>query len=106
MSMRSPRPVFKPSRIMRLVKAGKMPGNIKYGHFQCLACHYFDMVASTESPEFHENGMYTYCVQCRELSMHRIVFPPCVGYPDGFEIDLTGERKKYPLILKQYVKNG
>lgn len=96
--MRNQRPVFKSSTVMKRCKANKMPHNIKGGRYQCLHCHFVDLVCETESPMFHENGMYIYCPQCKQTTIHRVIFPKTEGYPEGFEIDLTGERKKYRII--------
>lgn len=98
---RTARPVLKPSQVLRLTNAGKLPEQIKGGRYQCLHCNYVDLVAGTESPAFHENGMYHGCKGCRRNTVHRAIFPPCAGYPEGFEIDMTGERKKYPVAAKE-----
>lgn len=96
--LRPNRPVFKPSQVMRLVKAKKMPHSIKGGTQLCCQCSK-PHKADTESPTFHENGTYIYCKHCKANVLYIPIFPPCEGYPLGFEIDLTGERKKYPLAM-------
>jgi hypothetical protein len=45
-----------------------------------------------------ENGSYTHCPHCNIGTLARPVFPACEGYPQGFEIDLTGERKTYEAV--------
>ncbi len=92
-------PKFKPSQVMRLVKAGKMSDSIKGGHPKCLKCGVVDKVCGTESPMYWENGMYAYCDNCNETTLHGAVYPPCDGYPEGIEVVTFGERKQYPLTL-------
>jgi len=89
---------LKPSKVMRLVKAKKMPHNLKGGRIRCAKCGGLNK-GQTESPMFWENGMYVYCTNCREETLAKPEFPACEGFPEGFAIDLGGERKKYPLIL-------
>ena len=94
------RPILKPSTVLRRVKAKTLPHNVKGGYHQCEKCHK-PTGGETESPEFHENGMYVHCPHCKATLLYRPIFPACEGYPEGFEIDLTGERKKYPLELDE-----
>jgi hypothetical protein len=84
--------IYKPSQVLRAVRAKKLadPQPRLAMKIVCEAKRH-GTIGETESPTFWENGSYHYCEQCRKWVLSRIVGP-------GFEIDLTGERKKYPLF--------
>ena len=85
------RVVYKPSRVLRLIKAGKVadPQPRGEGRIVCEA-HRHPIIGDTESPSFWENGSYVWCEKCGRQALARVLFK-------GFEIDMTGERKRYPL---------
>lgn len=89
------KPVYKPSQILRLVRAGKIadPQPRRTGVIYCERERHV-IRGDTESPTYWENGFYVYCEQCQAQVLARVEFKE-------FAIDLTGERKRYPLILKQ-----
>ncbi len=93
------RPVFKPSRIMRMVKKGYMPDHIHGGIYRCQKCK-SKLRGQTEGPMYHENGMYVGCTKCKANVLYFAEFPPCTNFPFGFIIDGSGERKKYPLTFE------
>lgn len=88
------KPVYKPSQILRLVKAKKIadPQPRGEGRILCEA-HGHLIRGDTESPTFWENGSYVFCGRCKKTALVRIEFK-------GFTVDLRGERKKYPLYIK------
>jgi hypothetical protein len=94
------KPSLKPSRVLRLVKQGKLSRHIDGGRIKCQQCGKLHPKAATESPEFWENGSYVYCGHCKQQTLARPAFPKTEGYPQGFEIDLTGERKTYPVVMQ------
>ena len=95
---RTKRVVYKPSQVLRLVKAGKIAEDQGVeSSIYCRACGKKDK-ATTRSPSFWENGSYMWCDRCKASTLARPVFPT-------FEIDLTGERKRYPLILAPKLQN-
>jgi hypothetical protein len=87
------KPIYKPSQVLRLIKAGKLADPQPRGEGKILCEKYRHSVGTgeTESPSFWENGMYTHCAVCKRLMLARVEFK-------GFAIDLTGERKKYALV--------
>lgn len=91
-------PVLKPSKVMRLTKAGKLPASIDGGQVLCEKCRKWGG-GMTESPTFWENGSYVYCKSCKAMTLARPRFPGCEGFTGGFEIDLTGERKTYSVVM-------
>jgi DNA-directed RNA polymerase subunit RPC12/RpoP len=94
------RPILKPSQVWRLTKAGKMPVSVPGGRYRCKKCERLLPLSDTESPNFHENGSYVYCKYCKEHVLYVAEFPACDCYPKGFVIDVSGERKKYPLTVR------
>jgi hypothetical protein len=89
------RAIYRPSQVLRLVRAGKLvdPQPKGEGRILCEAKRH-PIHGDTESPSFWENGMYTWCKKCDRLALARVVFK-------DFEIDLRGERKKYPLLRRK-----
>jgi hypothetical protein len=87
--------VYKPSTILRKVRAGEIadPQPRGLGKIMCEE-HRHPISGDTESPTFWENGSYVYCAQCGETKLARVQF-------GDFEIDLTGERTKYPMTLRE-----
>jgi hypothetical protein len=87
--------IYKPSQILRHVKSGKIadPQPRGEGKIMCEEFRHVEQIAQTESPTFWENGTYTHCKVCNALKLARVEFA-------DFEIDMTGERKKYPLTMK------
>jgi len=87
-------PIYKPSHILRLVRKGVIadPQPKGEGIIRCEAKrHKID--GDTESPTFYTNGDYVWCAKCKGWMLARIDFAT-------FTIDLTGERKVYPLRMK------
>lgn len=82
---------------MRLIKQNKLASYINGGRVGCEKCRKVG-TGQTESPAFWENGSYCFCSTCKRMTLARPVYPATDGYPDGFEIVLTGERKDYPVI--------
>lgn len=89
----TPKRILKPSQVLRLVRSKRLGDPQPRGHMRivCQAKGH-SVVGETESPTFWENGTYVYCEKCKKRVLARIVAP-------DFEIDLTGERKKYALFL-------
>lgn len=89
------KPVYKPSQILRLVRKGEIadPQPKGEGRIYCEAKRHL-LRGDTESPNFWENGSYVYCPACKRRVLARVEFKT-------FVIDLTGERKKYPLYLAE-----
>jgi hypothetical protein len=87
------KPIYKPSQILRLVKAGTIADPQPRGEGKILCEKFRHSVGpgETESPTFWENGSYVYCRRCKCMMLARVEFK-------GFAIDLTGERKKYQLF--------
>jgi hypothetical protein len=87
------RPIYVPSQIMRLVKAGKIadPQPRKTATIYCEPEKHV-IPGDTESPRFWENGMYLWCAKCGRHTLARVAFA-------SFILDLRGERKRYPLYL-------
>lgn len=78
--------VLKPSQVLRRIKAGTLINN-QPGKPMCEQKHPTE--CTTRTPSFWENGAYIHCEQCGGWVLARPVF-------EKFEIDLSGERKKYP----------
>lgn len=93
------RPLLKPSQVLRLTKRGRLPRSIPGGRYRCQNCRRLIPKAATESPTFHENGGYVYCKHCDKNVLYSAEFPAVEGYPHGFVIDVSGERKKYPPVM-------
>jgi len=91
-------PVLKPGQVMRLVNRKILAGNIDCGKIKCEKCRN-TVPGNTESPTFWENGSYVHCPNCDAYCLARPVYPATQGYLHGFEIDLTGERKAYPVEM-------
>lgn len=85
------KPVYKPSQVMRMVDKGEIadPQPRKQGRIMCEKARH-KIRADTESPIFWENGSYLWCSKCKGMMLARVEFKT-------FEIDMTGERKRYPL---------
>lgn len=96
--------LLKPGQALRLTKKGKLPDFINGGHPKCLNCGTVQERLDTESPTFWENGSYCYCGVCNQKTLHGAIYPPCDGFPNGIEIDTSGERKKYPLVFSTVVR--
>jgi hypothetical protein len=88
------KPVYKPSQVLRLVKAGKIadPQPRGEGRITCHP-HGHHIIGDTESPTFWSNGSYAYCAQCKRMTLVRITFRE-------FVIDVSGERKRYPDFME------
>jgi hypothetical protein len=88
--------IYKPSQVMRLVKSGKIADQQPRGEgkIMCEEFRHVNTVAQTESPTFWENGTYTHCDECNALKLARVEFR-------DFVIDMTGERKKYPMTMPE-----
>lgn len=86
------RATYKPSAVLRLIRAGKIDALQPRGTGRVL-CEgkRHALGGETESPAYWENGTYVWCPQCKALTLARPQFAT-------FEIDLTGERKRYPLV--------
>lgn len=85
--------VYKPSQVLRMVKTGALQDpQPKSGRIVCEAERHVNSDV-TQSPSFWENGMYIYCDGCNRHTLARPQF-------DTFEIDLTGERKTYPVHME------
>jgi hypothetical protein len=84
------KPVFKPSQVLRLVRKG-MISDSQPGTVHCEEKRHL-LECVTESPTFWENGTYGYCPQCGKYALMRAEFAT-------FEIDMTGERKVYPMYM-------
>lgn len=96
---KSLRKVLQPSYVLRLIKVGKLPRDLA-GYVHCAKCG-FDTGGRTASPDFWENGSYVYCHRCRRYMLARPVFVcELPDFPCGFELDLAGERKRYPLVFR------
>lgn len=85
------KPVYKPSHVLRLIAAGKIadPQPKGEGKIMCESKRH-RIQGDTESPSFWENGNYVFCGTCNALALARVEFK-------DFAIDLTGERRQYPL---------
>lgn len=88
------KPVYTPSQVMRLVRQGKIadPQPRGEGRITCQAKGHA-IRGDTESPTFWENGSYVFCGKCNRHALARVEFK-------NFVIDLTGERKKYPALVR------
>jgi DNA-directed RNA polymerase subunit RPC12/RpoP len=91
--------ILKPSRVMRLTKANKLPSLIDGGKINCQKCGK-RIVGDTESPTYWENGTYVWCEHCGQYCLARPVYPAVSNYPHGIVIDLRGERKKYSVTMQ------
>lgn len=86
--------VLHPSQVIRMTKAGKLADPQPRGAMRIMCEEHRHLTHyDTESPTFWENGSYMFCPTCKAWKLARIVGP-------DFEIDLTGERKKYPLTME------
>jgi hypothetical protein len=85
-------PVFKPSQILRKIRSGEIadPQPKGEGLIMCERKRHA-LTGDTESPAFWENGTYIGCEFCKAWVLARVRFKT-------FEIDMRGERKKYPLV--------
>jgi len=92
--MSAPVLILKPSRVMRLVKRGTLPSRIPGGRVLCQKCR--RDLGDTESPGGWANGSYCGCDHCGGWTLARPVYPAFEGHR-AFEIDLSGERKRYPV---------
>lgn len=83
--------VYKPSTVLRLVKAKA----VSYSQPGTIQCHEHGHVipGQTESPTFWENGSYCYCPVCKKLTLVKVEFA-------DFVVDTSGERKVYPLSIE------
>jgi hypothetical protein len=100
MSMQKPRTLMKPSQVMRLTKRGQLPSSIEGGKVHCEKCGNATG-GDTESLTFWENGMYVHCPTCKTNCLARPIYPAIDGFPNGIQISLRGERKRYPLTLSE-----
>ena len=87
-----PLAALKPSVVLRRIKSGQIK-EPQRGRLFC-AEHRHPISGDTESPSFWENGSYIFCGTCGHKALARPEF-------DGFYIDLTGERKKYPFRMEE-----
>lgn len=83
--------ILKPSQVLRRVKSGVIadPQPKGVGRVFCEEFRH-PLRGDTESPTYWENGDAVWCDTCQAWKLARVTFP-------GFEIDLRGERKQYPL---------
>lgn len=88
--MKTKRTIYKPSQVLRLVKAGELVDPQPRGAMRIVCDPRGHRVpGETESPMFWENGMYAYCPTCKRWALARII-------GRDFEIELRGERRRYP----------
>lgn len=80
---------LKPSAVLRGIKAGTIAAHQR-GRVKCIKGH--AIAVHTESPAFWENGSYLHCPTCGRATLAAPEF-------DGFRIDTSGERKRYPVHL-------
>lgn len=82
---------LKPSQVLRRIKAGTLSDR-QPGKPLCWYGHHTE--CTTESPSFWENGTYIRCGDCGGYVLARPLFKE-------FIIDLSGERKKYPIHMQE-----
>jgi len=89
------KPTLKPSQVLRKIKTGEIAEQQPRGEGR-ITCEEFGhpINGDTESPSFWENGTYTFCPQCAAWKLSHVEFA-------GFHISMLGERKKYPLTMKE-----
>lgn len=92
--------IIKPGQIMRLVNKGKLAEHIAGGTYRCQKCN-CRIEGDTESPTFHQNGSYVHCNACDAQVLYFADFPATPLFVDGFSIDVSGERKKYPVTFDE-----
>lgn len=83
---------LKPSQVLR-----RKIHSISGGKVHCRKCGTFTG-GYTESPMFWENGSYIFCTVCNTQTLVLPIYPPSPAFPGGLEIDVSGERKRYPIV--------
>ena len=95
--------ILKPSVVLRRVKARAayqdvpnvndlgVLNDVQEGRIACAKCRKVRPKVTTCALSFWENGMYVFCGRCRQATLALPIFEDLV-------IDLSGERKKYPLV--------
>jgi hypothetical protein len=86
--------IYKPSQVLRLTGAGKLRDDWKPGELKIVCEAKRHPIGGNTEMATWENGSYCICSLCGDRwALVRIIGP-------DFEVDLRGERKKYPLFTK------